>query len=78
MAKRGLYKAIISVSTVLTDNEALQQYFGQVLQPLQDRFKGIICHADFPRNYHQEEIRIQIVDILDSFIGQFKIKIIKN
>ncbi|XP_014203920.1 exportin-4-like [Copidosoma floridanum] len=68
-AKRGLMKAIIQVSVVLTDNERLQQYYGQVLQPLQDRFKGIICHADFPRNYHQEEIRVQIIDLLESFIG---------
>ncbi|OXU22639.1 hypothetical protein TSAR_013645 [Trichomalopsis sarcophagae] len=68
-AKRGLMGSIVRVGHVFTDSERTQQYFLQILQPLQNRFKDIICNAEFPRNYHQEEVRVQIMDILESCVG---------
>lgn len=62
-------RAVIRAGLVFTENDKLQQYYAQTLMPSQNRFKDIVCHVDFPRNYHQEEIRVQIMDILESFIG---------
>ncbi|KAJ8667435.1 hypothetical protein QAD02_009098 [Eretmocerus hayati] len=69
-AKRGLMRAIVAVGIVFIDTDT--PYFEQVLQPLQERFKNIVCHADFPREYHQEQIRAQIMDLLEAFIGACK------
>lgn len=68
-AKRGLMGSIVRVGHVFTDSERTQQYFLQILQPLQNRFKDIICNSEFPRNYHQEAVRVQIMDILESCVG---------
>lgn len=69
LAKRSLMRAIVEVSFVLSDDDRKEQYFSQILQPLENRFKAVICSADFPRTYHQEEIRAQFMDILEAFIG---------
>jgi hypothetical protein len=42
----------------------------QVLKPLQDRFKNIICQENFNRVFHEENIKLEIIDILESFIGK--------
>jgi hypothetical protein len=78
VAKRGLMRSIVHVGAVLIDADQLQQYFSQILQPLQNRFKNIICNTDFSRNYHQEDIRVQIIEILECIIGKFKYFAIYN
>ncbi|XP_058796622.1 exportin-4-like [Phymastichus coffea] len=72
VAKRGLMKAIVLVGCALKDNERSRQYFSQILEPLQNRFKEIICNVEFPRNYHSEQIRVQMVEIIESYIGVAK------
>jgi hypothetical protein len=42
----------------------------QVLKPLQDRFKNIICQENFNRIFHEENVKMEIIDILESFIGK--------
>jgi hypothetical protein len=44
--------------------------FFQVLKPLQDKFKNIICQENFNRMFHLENIKLDIIDILESFIGK--------
>jgi hypothetical protein len=44
--------------------------FFQVLKPLQDRFKNIICQENFNRTFHEENMKVEIIDILESFIGK--------
>ncbi|XP_015117470.1 exportin-4 [Diachasma alloeum] len=67
-AKRGLMRAIVQAGAALQgDNN--EGYWSQTLQPLHDRFKQIVSNNNFSRSYHQEEVRVQIIDVLESFIG---------
>lgn len=47
-----------------------QSYWTQVLKPLVDRCKRITSDEKFSQSYHQENIKIQIIHILESFIGK--------
>jgi hypothetical protein len=49
---------------------SMSHFLFQVLKPLQDRFKSIICQDTFNRIFHEENIKIEIIDILESFIGK--------
>ncbi|KAJ1532209.1 hypothetical protein ONE63_000829 [Megalurothrips usitatus] len=67
-AKRGLYAALILAAAGLPEaNRA--EYWLQVLKPIQDKFKSIVCHEYFARNYHEEGVKSAIMEILDHFIG---------
>lgn len=67
-AKRGLYAALILAAAGLPENNRAE-YWNQVLKPIQDRFKSIVCHECFARNYHEERVKSAIIEILDHFIG---------
>ncbi|XP_011307073.1 exportin-4-like [Fopius arisanus] len=67
-AKRGLMRAIVQAGAALP-NESNEGYWRQTLEPLHDRFKQIVSNNNFSRSYHQEEVRVQIIDVLESFIG---------
>ena len=73
-AKRSLAQAIVQVGLAFPtdDPERMQEYYIQILQPLQNRFKEIICNQEFQRNYYHEGIRLQIIDILETLIGNIK------
>ena len=45
----------------------------QVLKPLQDRFKNVICQENFNRIFHEENVKMEIIDILESFIGKYRV-----
>lgn len=64
-------RAVVTVGAAIQDANNKQQYWAQTLQPMQNRFQELVSNADFPRSYHQEEVRVQIVDILESSIGKF-------
>ncbi|XP_069695986.1 exportin-4-like isoform X2 [Periplaneta americana] len=68
-AKRGLFKALVLAGAAVDDVQSRGEYWIQVLKPLQDRFKNIICQENFNRIFHEENIKIEIIDILESFIG---------
>lgn len=70
IAKRGLSKAIVQVGGAIQDANTKEQYWLQTLQPLQNRFKEIISNESFSRTYHQENVKVQIIDILESIIGK--------
>ena len=68
-ALRGLMRAAVRVASAIAEPSLHEQYWLQTLQPLVDRFKAITSNENFPRSYHQEDVRSQIVDLLESFIG---------
>ncbi|KAK3925728.1 Exportin-4, partial [Frankliniella fusca] len=67
-AKRGLFAALVLAASGLPANNTAE-YWNQVLKPIQDRFKSIVCHECFARNYHEEGVKSAIMEILDHFIG---------
>lgn len=66
VVKRGLMRAVVSVGVVSPD----KSYWSQTVQLLQNRFKQITTNRKFSQCFHQEEIKVQIIDILESFIGK--------
>ncbi|XP_067013326.2 exportin-4 isoform X2 [Anabrus simplex] len=68
-AKRGLFKALVQGGAAVEDVNSRVEYWVQVLKPLQDRFKNIIMQENFNRIFHEENIKLEIIDILESFIG---------
>ncbi|XP_063971922.1 exportin-4-like isoform X2 [Diachasmimorpha longicaudata] len=67
-AKRRLMRVIVQAGAALR-GENNEGYWSQTLQPLHDRFKQIVSNNNFSRSYHQEDVRGQIIDVLESFIG---------
>ena len=67
-------RVVVGVSSGLSsesgDKDETAQYFTQIFMPMQNKFKEIICHPDFPRNYHQEEIRAHITEMIESLTGK--------
>lgn len=71
-AKRGLVRVVVQVGAALRDDSHKDQYWAQTLQPLLDRFKQIISNEYFTRSYHEEQIKIQLMELFESYIGQYK------
>ncbi|XP_063234006.1 exportin-4-like [Bacillus rossius redtenbacheri] len=68
-AKRGLFKALALAGAAVDERQPRAQYWTQVLKPLQDRFKALICRENFGKLLHEESVRLEIIDILESLIG---------
>ena len=66
VVKRGLMRSVVQFGI---ENEVDQSYWAYTLQPLIDKFKQITSNEKFLQCYHQEEIKIQVTDILERFIG---------
>ncbi|XP_018403866.1 PREDICTED: exportin-4-like [Cyphomyrmex costatus] len=65
--KRGLMRTVVHAGIVLENND--QYYWSRTLQTLQNRFTQLISSDNFMSTYHEERIKIQIIDILESCIG---------
>lgn len=70
-AKRGVYKGLTLAGAALQDASSRNEYWSQILKPLQDRFKTILCQENFSRIYHQENIKTEVLDILESLVGEY-------
>jgi hypothetical protein len=68
VVKRGLMKSVVQVG-VKSKVDLL--YWTHILQPLINKFKQITSNEKFLQCYHQEEIKIQVTNILEHFIGKF-------
>ncbi|XP_066590217.1 exportin-4-like isoform X2 [Prorops nasuta] len=67
--KGGLMRAIIQAGCFIDNSDTEKYYWSETLQPLQDRFKQLITEKSFSRSYHQEAVRMKVIDILESFLG---------
>ncbi|XP_046738110.1 exportin-4-like isoform X2 [Diprion similis] len=68
-AKRGLMRTLVQIGAAVLDPSSKQQYWAQTLQPLNERFKQLTGSSNFTQTYHQEQIRLGIIDVLESFVG---------
>ncbi|KAL0106778.1 hypothetical protein PUN28_015377 [Cardiocondyla obscurior] len=65
--KRGLMRAVVHAGSVVQNTE--QYYWSRTLESLQNRFTQLISSDNFMSSYHEERIKVQIIDILESCIG---------
>ncbi|CAK9814579.1 xpo4 [Anthophora plagiata] len=68
VVKRGLMKALVQVA-MNCPSKVNQSYWTQILQPLLDRCKRVTCDEKFLQSYHQEGIKVQVIDNLEHLIG---------
>lgn len=66
--RRGLYKGFVLAGSGLKE-EQLNGYYEQILKPLQIRFKDLVCRENLNRIYHEKNIKNEVIDILECFIG---------
>jgi len=65
--KRGLMRAVVHAGSVVQNTE--QYYWSQTLESLKNRFTQLISSDNFMSSYHEERFKVQIIDILESCIG---------
>lgn len=56
----------------LSDPQQANSYFEQILKPVQVRFKTLLGQENFNRIYQEENIKKEVIDILECFIGVAK------
>lgn len=69
IVKRGLMCAMIQVGTAVQNTNAEQYFWSQTLESLQNKCKQLLSRDNLMLSYHQDETRVQVIDILESFIG---------
>ncbi|XP_008554970.1 exportin-4 [Microplitis demolitor] len=69
VAKRGVMSTVVQAGTALQNSSNEKLYWSQTIQPLYDQFKQIISRNDFSRSCHQEDVKIQITELFEFFIG---------
>jgi len=67
--KRGLINALVLVGSAQDGAARKQQYWSQVLQPLEIRYKEIVENGNLKTIYMEERVRGAVIDLLESFIG---------
>lgn len=77
VAKRGVMSTVVQAGTALQNSSNEKLYWSQTIQPLYDQFKQIISRNDFSRSCHQEDVKIQITELFEFFIGSLFIIYIK-
>lgn len=68
-AKRGLLCAIVIIGRALKNDDE-ERYWSQTVKLLVDRFNQILSGNGVVPSPHQEDVKIQIIDLLDCFIGR--------
>lgn len=67
--RRGLYKGFVLAGSSLSEPQSSNEYYQQILKPVQMRFKNLLCQENFNRIYQEEHIKTDVIDILECFIG---------
>jgi len=67
--KRGLIKALVLVGSAQDDANRRDQYWNQVLQPLQSRYLAITENANLKTMYMDETVRAEVIELLESLTG---------
>ncbi|KAK0168912.1 hypothetical protein PV327_002668 [Microctonus hyperodae] len=70
-AKRGLLCAIAIIGGALKNDDE-ERYWSQTIKLLVDRFNQVLSGNGSVPSPHQEDVKIQIIDLLDCFIGVAK------
>merc|ERR1719341_1439338 len=64
VAKRGLLKALVLVGAAQENSESREQYWGQVLKPLEIRYQAIVARDNIKAIYMEEKVRGAVIDLL--------------
>lgn len=67
--RRGLYKGFTLAGAALADPQDANTYYEQILKPVQIRFKTLLSQENFNRVYQEENVKKEVVDILECLIG---------
>ncbi|XP_059985437.1 exportin-4 isoform X6 [Lagenorhynchus albirostris] len=67
--QRTLMKALVLGGFAHMDAETKQQYWTEVLQPLQQRFLRVINQEDFPQLCQREEVKREVTATLEALCG---------
>lgn len=67
--RRGLYKGFVLAGAPLSDPQEANNYYEQILKPVQVRFKNLLGQENFNRIYQEENTKKEVIDILECFIG---------
>ena len=68
-AKRGLMKALVMIGAAQENSDARDQYWGQVLKPLETRYQSIVGSDRIKAIYMEETVRKEVLDLMESFTG---------
>ena len=60
-AKRGLLKALVLVGAAQENSESRDQYWGQVLKPLETRYQSIVGRDNIKSIYMEETVRNEVI-----------------
>lgn len=67
--RRDLYKGFTLAGAALSKTQDANAYYEQILKPVQLRFKTLLGQENFSRIYHEENVKKEVEDILECFIG---------
>lgn len=70
--RRGLYKGFTLAGAALADPQEANAYYEQILKPVQLRFKTLLGQENLSRVYQEENVKKEVVDILECLIGVAK------
>uniref|UniRef100_A0A4W3H4C1 Exportin-4 n=1 Tax=Callorhinchus milii TaxID=7868 RepID=A0A4W3H4C1_CALMI len=67
--QRTLMKALVLAGFAHVDTETKQQYWTEVLQPLQQRFLNVINQENFQQICQEEEVKQEVIATLEALCG---------
>ncbi|KAI4457644.1 exportin 47-related [Holotrichia oblita] len=72
VVRRGLCRGFVMAGATIAYQEEIDNYYGGVLKPLQQRFKNLLCQENFNKIYQEERVKNEVIDILEGFVGVAK------
>ncbi|XP_013778949.1 exportin-4-like [Limulus polyphemus] len=68
-AKRGILKSLVIVGTANQDKESKEQYWKHLIEPLQNRINAVFYNGSFHQNFHREQVKSEVLDLIECVIG---------
>lgn len=68
-ARKAVLKALVIVGTANKDSQKKDQYWNDLLKPLQDRFQNVLYNDTFQQTFQTEAVKSQVLDLIECFIG---------
>lgn len=67
--RKELFKGFILAGSCLTRDSERDDFYKQILKPVEQRLKEILCQENLNRIYHQDHIKVELIDIVEKLIG---------
>lgn len=68
-AKRGLLKGFVQIAGSIEDTNTRNTYLTQIFAPIATRYFTILHKPDLKATYHNEEIKLEIISIIEEVRG---------